>query len=341
LSEGADQQLATFSPKGDKVAFVRANNIYVKDLVTGVEMQITKDGAFNHIINGAPDWVYEEEFSFSKAFEWNMEGTQIVYLKFNESKVKEYNMQMWGQLYPQDYRYKYPKPGEDNSVVSVHVYDLLAGTEKAMDMGIDTDIYIPRLRYVSGENVVSVMQLNRLQNTMNIIHWNPKTDELDTVYSEHNKRYVDLSNFYMAYLADGENMIITNETDGWHHLYKYNYKQRSAVQLTKGRFEVTKVVGVDEETQQLFFVSTEDGPMERQLYKVSYRDYEKKKLTSVSGIHQVHFSADYSYFIDTYSDANTPYVSVLCNAKGRKIRILKENDAIVDLMKQFELYPEL
>ncbi|MEI7595511.1 MAG: DPP IV N-terminal domain-containing protein [Bacteroidota bacterium] len=336
LSENGKQQLATFSPNADKVAFVRENNIFIKDLTSNEETQITSDGKFNFIINGAPDWVYEEEFEFAKGFEWNLDGTQLAYLKFNETNVKQYNMQKWGELYPEDYKYKYPKPGEANSVVTVHVYHLKDRKTVNVNLGNDVDYYIPRMKFAHSTNILSIIKMNRLQNKMEIYHSNSSNGQSVVVYSEDNKCYIDLSHFTLDYLADNKSFIITNEKDGWNHIYKYDYTSKESVILTKGSWDVADVVGVDNANSMVYYLSTEDSPLERYLYSININNFKKTKISERKGTHEIEFNSTYTCFIDKFSDANTPLYISIFNNKGKELCVLEDNKKVKDLMLEYK-----
>ncbi len=215
------QRLATFSPDGSKVAFIRDNNIFVTDLNSNAETQITTDGEFNHIINGTCDWVYEEEFGFTKAFFWAPDSKKIAYYRFDESDVKEFTMTYFGDLYPELYTYKYPKAGEDNSLVDIFVYHHDRDTTIKMDVGEETDVYIPRVKWTENANVLSIQRLNRLQNHFDILLADANSGTSRVMYSETNKYYIDITD-NLFFLPDNEHYILTSEMDGYNHIYLYN-----------------------------------------------------------------------------------------------------------------------
>ena len=244
LSENGDQRLATFSPDASKVAFMRDNNLFVKDLQTNEELQFTHDGKWNHVINGAPDWVYEEEFGFAQGFFWSPDSKKIAFYRFDESNVKEYNMQMFNGLYPDDYKFKYPKAGEDNSIVEVFVYDLESGKTLKMDTGEETDIYLPRMKWTKDSNILAIQRLNRHQNHLEILLADATTGKTNIIYDETNPYYIDITDNW-TFLQDGNRFLMTSEKDGYNHIYLYLMDGTLVKQLTDGDWEVTEVYGFD------------------------------------------------------------------------------------------------
>ncbi len=339
LSPGGKQSNATFSPDGSRVAFTRDNNLFVVDLKTTTETPVTTNGKLNHLINGSTDWVYEEEFSFTRAFDWNADGTKIAYYTFDESEVPEYNMQVWGKLYPIDYRYKYPKAGEKNSVVTLSVFDLSRKSALIVDMGTETDIYIPRINWTQNPNLLSVRRMNRLQNRLDILHADATTGKTTTILTETSPAYVDLEfTDDLTYLADGQHFIHASERSGFKHLYLYTLSGKLVRQITTGNWEVSEFLGIDEKKKLLYFTSTEVSPLERQLATISLDGKNKKQLSTTKGVHHPDFSPDFSYYLDTYSDANTPIAVGLYTAPGGKlVKLLETNDELKSKLKQFDL----
>jgi dipeptidyl-peptidase-4 len=328
LSAGGKQSFATFSPDGTKIAFVRQNNLFMVDLNTMSERQITTDGKWNNIINGMCDWVYEEEFSFAKAFFWSPDSRKIAFYTFDESKVPEYNMQMWGKLYPTDYRYKYPKAGEPNSTVSISVYNLVDTKTVKMDLGKETDLYIPRIRWTINTNVLSISRLNRYQNKMELIHADAFTGKTTTILIEESRTYVDVENFGddLTYLADGKSFIMSSEKDGYKHLYQYDMSGREVRQITTGKWEVDNFYGIDESSNTLYFTSTEIASIERHLYSISLDGKVKKKLSIDRGVNSANFSPDFKYFILNNSASNSPLkVSLYRSSNAQLVKVLEDN----------------
>ena len=329
------QRLADFSPDGSKVAFVRNNNIFVKNLENGEEKQLTTDGKFNAIINGTCDWVYEEEFGFTKAFFWSPDGKSIAYYRFDESRVKEYTLTTYGELYPELYTYKYPKAGEDNSIVEIFVYNLEAGQSVKMDIGPETDQYIPRIKWTQDPDVLAIQRLNRLQNHLDILLADASTGKSHILYSEDNKYYIDITDD-LTFLPGKQQFLTTSEKDGFNHIYLYNMDGTLSKQLTSGKWEVRKVYGYDAKKKQVFYQSSEDSPLNRDIYVVNL----KGKRTNISlheGTNDAAFSKNYKYFINTWKDANTPPVITINHADGKQVRLLEDNHKLLAKMQKYNL----
>ncbi|MCC9136594.1 S9 family peptidase [Pontibacter silvestris] len=337
LSNGGKQMYATFSPDAKRVAFARDNNMFVVDLSNMQETQITTNGKFNSIINGYADWVYEEEFSFAKGFHWSPDGSKIAFYTFDETNVPEYNMQMWGELYPQDYKFKYPKAGEANSAVKVSVYDLSNGRTVKMDTGNEADIYIPRIKWTHDSNLLSIQKMNRLQNTLEILHANVITGKANVVLKETDKAYIDITDD-LTYLKDGKNFIHSSEKDGFNHLYLYDMKGKLVRQITNGDWEVSSFIGFDEKNDRLYYMSTEVSPLDRHLYSISSKGKSKKRLTNEAGTHNINMSNDYKYYLDYHSAANVPTTVSLHTAKdGKLIKVLEDNQELRNTLAQYNI----
>ncbi len=345
LSDKKEQQLATFSPEGSKVAFAYQNNIYIKDLNDGKETQVSIDGKKNHILNGIPDWVYEEEFSFSKGFDWSADGNKLAYIRFDESKVKTFDMTVYAglapkleenKLYPENRQWKYPKAGEDNSVVSVHIFDLKSNKTIKADIGSETDIYIPRIQWTSDANQLSILRLNRLQNHLEILFADAATGKTKVVYDEKNKYYIETDMFdNIVYLEDGKNFIYTSEKDGFNHIYYRSIDGINEVQITKGNWEVTDFAGYDEKAKLFYYTAAETSPLVRDLYVTDLNGKKKKKLSTEEGTNRADFSKGFKYYINTFSSINKPTYVTLHNSKGEQIRVLKDNSGLEELVKQY------
>lgn len=329
---------ATFSPDNSKVAFVKDNNLYYKNLLDGIITQVTKDGKENAIINGAADWVYEEEFSMAQAFTWSPDGKKIAFIRFDESEVPVFNMQLWGPLYPKDHLFKYPKAGEDNSKVGIHVYHLESSNTVKMDAGSDPDIYLPRIYWTGNAEKLAFIRLNRLQNQMDLFHADVFSGNSTLILHEEAATYVDLNyNDNLQYLSDNKSFITTSERDGFKHIYHYDMDGKLIRQLTSGNWEVSTLVGVDEKNKQVYFESTEISPLERHLYVINLNGKGKKLLTPESGTHSTNMSPDFQYYINSHSTAHEPLSVSLYGAKGKKIKVMESNEELVERIGGFEL----
>jgi len=339
LSPNGKQSYATFSPDASHVAFVRNNNLFYVNLSTMKEMQVTDDGNFNHIINGSTDWVYEEEFGFAKAFYWSPDGKKLAYHRFDESNVREYTMQKWnkGALYPENYVFKYPKAGEDNSVVEIWIYDLAAGNKVKADIGSETDIYIPRVTWTNNPSVLSIRRLNRLQNVLDIIHTDATTGLSTVVLTEKNDKYIDIDYCdELYYLSDGKHFIHSSEQSGYKHLYLYTMEGKLVNQVTRGDWEVTEFLAADEKTKTLYYLSTEGHYLGRQLYAIGLDGRKRTALTTLPGTHAINLSSDCQYYLDYFTSATQPLQVRLFQTKGNKlVKVLETNEA---LMKKAEEY---
>lgn len=370
ISMGGKQRLTTLSPDGTKVAFVRDNNLYWMDLATLEEHAITTDGKVNEIINGTTDWVYEEEFAITKGFQWSPDSKKIAYMRFDESKVKEYNMQMWGALYPEDYRYKYPKAGEDNSKVSLHVYNIeTKGRFSPVLDGRSTTVadsksqweYIPRFQWTNTSDVLAVMVMNRLQNTMEILAVNTSNNGLNNntiskLYAEQCGTYVEVPDTWQ-FITVGkgkkaqEQMLITSERDGYRHIYLYDMQGNLVKQVTSGEWEVCEVAGVDVKNQRLYYTSREHHPTQKSLFVIGFDGKKKQCLNDVTrnvkntedryvlGTYNATFSNGCKYYIRTFSTANDAPLYTLHDAKGKLIKVLEDNQELSRKMKaEYETY---
>ena len=333
LSENGSQRLATFSPDATKVAFMRDNNLFIKDLKTNEELQFTHDGKWNHIINGAPDWVYEEEFGFAQGFYWSPDSKKIAFYRFDESDVKEYNMQMFIGLYPEDYKFKYPKAGEDNSIVEIFVYDLETGNTTKMNTGEETDIYFPRIKWTEDANVLAIQRLNRHQNHLEILAADATTGQTTVFYDETNPYYIDVTDNW-TFLEDGKRFLMTSEKDGYNHIYLYMMDGTPVKQLTSGDWEVTQVYGFD--GKEVYFQAAKNSSVERQIYAVNLKG-EMRTLINKVGVNNARFSSNFKYLININSTVDQPYQYVLFDNKGKQVRVLEDNHEFAERMKEYNL----
>lgn len=332
VSVNGKQRYTTFSPKADKIAYVRGNNLYYQDLASGKETQVTTDGSFNHIINGATDWVYEEEFGFDKAFAWSPEGTHLAYYRFDESAVKEFNMVMYQHdLYPTDYKFKYPKAGEDNSKVTMHIYQL--ANAQVVKSDLDDYEYIPRIKWASN-NALAVQTLNRLQNELNFQLVDAATGQATNIYSEQSDTYVEHVN-YWYFLPGKSEMIITSEKSGYMHLVSINFSKKTTRDITSGSWDITRFYGMNIKTGMAYYQAAKESPTQREIYSVNLKSGKSYPLAAKNGWNDAAFSRDFSYFINTYSNANTPYYITVNNAKGKMLKVLEDN---AELRAELEKY---
>lgn len=326
LSQGGPQQQAQFSPDGSRVAFVRGGNLFVADPTAGSERQLTFDGRFNHIINGLPDWVYEEEFSFARAFAWSPDGRKIAYLRFDESRVKQYNMNRFaGGLYPENYTFKYPKAGEQNSVVELYCCDAADGSMVRMDTGEQTDQYIPRL-FWTPTGQLGFYRLNRLQNHFEVLLCD-SSGASRVVYDERNDRYVErVDGRTVTFFPDGDRFVVRSERDGFMHLYLYSVSEGLLGRITSGEWEVTELLGI--EGDRVYYLSTETSPLRRDLYTVRLDGRGKRRLTGGDGTYRIAPSRGFRYFISYFSNVRTPNRVTLHRSDGRLVRTLEDNAAL-------------
>ncbi len=332
LDKEGKQRYATFSPSGNKVAFVRGNNLYVKDFTNGELSQLTSDGEQNKIINGATDWVYEEEFAFDKAFFWSPEGDKIAYYRFDESEVKEFNMPKYGGLYPQDYRFKYPKAGEKNAKVEIYIYDLKSG--KSVKAKISGYEYIPRIKWTKNNDQLCVFSMNRLQNDLKLHFLDARTGEAKIAYQEKSDTYIEI-NDYMNFLDDNS-FIWLSEKEGYNHIYHINKKGESR-QITKGQWEVTDIYGIDQSSGYIYFQAARKSPMQREIYRIKLDGTKMKELSSQTGNNSASFSKGFKFFINYYSNINSPSFISLHKSSGKQIRVLKDNENLKNKLGEYTI----
>lgn len=334
VAEEAIQE-PTFSPDASKVAYGRDNNIYIKDLSSGTTTQVTTDGAKNKVINGITDWVYEEEFAFVRAFDWNADGDKIAYIRFDESEVPEFSMDVFGnELYPSKDTFKYPKAGETNATVRLHIYDVASAETKEVDLSEFQNYYIPRLEWTPEANVLAVQTTNRKQNDINLLFVDGTSAEAKLILSDKDDAYVDVTD-NLTFLEDND-FIWTSEKDGWNHIYLYDKNGKLKNQVTQGPWEVTSYYGYDPKSKRVFYQSSENGSINRGVYSIKVNGKGKEALAAEAGTNSANFSTDFTYFINSFSDAETPYVFTLNDAEdGDVVRKIKDNQALKD---QFDDY---
>ncbi|WP_296377982.1 S9 family peptidase [Winogradskyella sp.] len=330
-------QEPTFSPDGRKVVYGFQNNLYVKDLSSGEVKQFTFDGEKNSIINGITDWVYEEEFSFVRAFDWNVDSNKIAFIRFDETEVPEFSMDVFGSgLYQTQQVFKYPKAGEANSKVSLHLYDL--DTDKLSELKANKDyqdFYIPRLEWTNDANILSVQYMNRHLDELDLWMIDTSNSSSALVLAETDKAYVDVT-FNLTFLKDNS-FIWTSEKDGYNHIYHYDKNGKLINQVTDGNWEVTNYYGFDEKANTIFYQSVENGSINRDIYSVKLNGKNKKRLSKRDGTNSASFSADFTYFINTHSSATSPQEYTLNDSKsGKLIKSIKDNDKLAKKVTDYK-----
>ena len=345
LSVGGEQQTPLFSPDGNMIAFVRQNNIFlVKLLYDNAESQVTTDGERNSIINGIPDWVYEEEFSTNRSMVFTADSRQLVWIKYDESKVKEFSFQWFRGsnptmdeylTYPGSYVYKYPKAGEDNSKVGVYSFDIKSRKTRQIDVPLDADGYIPRIVMTSDPTKVAVFTLNRHQDDMRIYMANPLTTLSKLVVQDKVDKYVKQESMCAVTFTD-QHILVPSERDGYNHIFIYTLNGQLKRQVVKGQFEVTDIYGMDDKTGDVFYAANELGPQDKQVY-VSHANGKTERLTSKEGQNNATFSRGFRYFINIWSDLNNPPVYTLNDSRGRILHTMIDNKALKEKYQSYGL----
>lgn len=345
LSEGGPQQSPVFSPDGNMVAFVRDNNIFlVKMLYGNSESQVTEDGKFNHVLNGIPDWVYEEEFSFATALEFSPDNTMLAFIRFDESEVASFTFPIFAgqaphysalETYPGAYTYKYPKAGEANSKVSVHTFDIKSKVTRKMKLPLDPDGYIPRIRFTQDAAKLAIMTLNRNQNRFDLYFADPRSTLCKLVLRDESPYYINESVFdnIMFY---PQNFSFISEKDGYSHLYWYSMGGNLIKQVTKGKFEVKRFIGWDAATNTFYFESNEESPLRTAVYKTDKKG-GRIKLSEKAGTNSAIFSSNLKYFMNTYSNLQTPAVITLNDNTGKVLKTLVTNQKLKETLAQYQL----
>jgi len=334
LGEGK-QQYAEFSPDGKKVGFVKDNNLFIKDLVSGKITEVTHDGLQNSVINGATDWVYEEEFALSQAFFWSPDGSRLAFLRFDESAVREFMMSTYGSLYPGEYRFKYPKAGEDNSLVNVHVYELTGGKTVKMLTGDDKNQYIPRVKWTADGASLSIVRMNRLQNKLELLLANPADGSVKTLLEEKSETYIDV-NDNLTFLNDNKHFIWSSELGGFNHLYLYDMAGKRKNAITSGEMDITDFYGYDEMKGNVYFSAAYPKPSDRTVFACKLNGKGQKVLFETTGGHQQpEFSNNFSYAIVRQSKANEPSSYTLYSGEGKMLRVIESNSRLKSKLNEY------
>lgn len=332
---------ATFSDQGDKVAFVFENNLYFKKLGDKKAKQITFDGKINEIINGGTDWVYEEEFAFSRGFQWSPDGSKIAYYRFDETDVPEFTMTNYrDDAYPEYVTFKYPKVGAKNSKVSIIIYNVTDNAVAKVKMEKPME-YIPRIVWSEDPSKLIVFNMNRHQNFLQLLAADAKTGETTVMLEEKNKYYIDIHD-NLSFIDGGKKFVWTSEKDGWNHVYLYDIKGKQLGQLTSGNWEVTNFYGVDEANGKFYYQAAKDGPMRRHIYEGNLDNMKKgehRQMTTETGQNSAQFSSTFDYFVNTYSTINSPATYTVYNRNGKVVRLIEDNAKLKEVQKEMGVQP--
>lgn len=343
LSDGDKQQIPTWSPDGQQVAFVREGNIFlVKLLYDNAEIQVTKDGKFNEVINGLPDWVNEEEFGFNSALTFNADGTMICWLRYDESKVKTYSLEMYKGMkpakeeyaaYPGFYSYKYPKAGEDNSTVSAWSYDIKSHKINRLQVPLDADGYMPRIKPTNDPMRIVVYTMNRHQDDLCLYAVNPRSTVAQLIIKEHVDKYVREEAMEGVKFV-GDKILLPSDRSGYTKLYIYNMNGQLQRTIGDGNYDITSVYGYDPKTGDVYYQAAALGATDRQVY-VTHKNGKTVRLTDREGWNTAFFSGDFQYFVNTWSDYNTPYVFTTRTREGKVINTIEDNKAVKQLVSDY------
>ncbi len=345
LSDGGPQQTPVFSPDGNQIAFVRDNNIYlVKLLYDNAESQVTKDGAFNKVINGIPDWVYEEEFSTNSSMVFSADSKQIIWIRYDETDVPQYSMQLFKGLapeqeqyrdYPGLYTYKYPIPGKQNSKVKVLSYDIKSHQTRTIDLPLEADGYIPRIRMTNDPERIMIFTLNRHQDNLKIYMANPLSTVAKLIIEDKIDKYVKEETFEDVQISD-KYILLPSERDGYNHLYLYNHNGQLLRQIVNDRYVVKSVYGVDDVTGDVYFAANPTGATEQQVM-VAHQNGKIETLSQKAGVNNAIFSTNFKYFINIWSDLDNPLQYTICQNNGKVLQTLIDNQELKNRMAKFDL----
>ena len=345
LSDGGPQQTPVFSPDGNQIAFVRDNNIFlVKLLYDNAESQVTKDGKRNEVLNGIPDWVYEEEFSTNSSMVFSADSKQIIWIRYDETDVKQYSLQLYKGLYPEklenaeypgDYTYKYPVPGQVNSKVSVHSFDIKSHQTRRIELPLDADGYIPRIKATSDPTKIAIFTLNRHQDVLRIYMANPLSTVCQLAIEDKVDKYVKEETFEEVKITD-KHILLPSERDGYNHLFLYNLNGQLLRQIVKDKYVVQHVYGFDEQTGDAYFAANPNGPTDQQVM-VAHANGKTEVLSQKAGVNNAVFSSNFKYFINTWSDLNHPLQYTLCQNNGKVLQTLIDNQELVQKLSGYDL----
>lgn len=330
-------QEPTFSPDGNMIAYAKDNDLFTYNLNSKEIKQITNDGQKNAIINGIADWVYEEEFAFVRAFDWNNSSDKIAYIKFDESEVPEFSMDIYTQgLYPTQQVFKYPKAGEKNAIVSLHIFDLNNNATQNVDFSDKQDFYIPRIKWTNDSNILSAQVMNRHQNTLELMMIDATKNSKKRILLDSDDAYVDVTD-NLTFLRNNS-FIWTSEKDGFNHIYHYTNTGKLINQVTSGNWEVTKYYGLNEKTQTIYYQSVENGSINRDIYSIKLNGKNKKRLSSKTGTNNATFSPNFEHYILTFSNTSTPTEYSLHSAiDGKILQQIKNNEKLSQKLTEYNL----
>lgn len=332
LSDTGDKlMIPTFSPDGRMCAFVRNNNIWLKKFDYDTESEVTNDGEFGKILNGLTDWVYEEEFRSTNLMAWSPDSKILAFVKSDETAVPTYQFQLFdGTLYPGAYSYKYPKAGQNNSQVGVFSYNVDTKDIKKMNIPMDADGYIPSIRFTEDPDQLAVMTLNRHQNQFNLYYANPKSTVSKLILKDENKYYIE-SEWVKAIHFTKDNFAYVSEKDGFAHIYLYTISGVLERQVTSGNWDVTAFYGYNPETKTVYYQSAEENPLRRSVYKIDAKG-NKIRLSTQEGTNSADFSANFQYYVNNYSNTDTPNLITIHDEKGKQLSILNDNSGVKNLL---------
>lgn len=337
VSEAGKQRYATLSPKSDRIAFVRDNNLFVKSLTDNKEMQITTDGATNRVINGATDWVYEEEFGLAKGFQWSPDGSKIAFLRFDESEVKEFTFtSFYNNLYPDYTTFKYPKAGELNASVSVFIYDIASKKITKVDLPEDAEQYIPRIQWADNKELC-ITHLNRHQNHLRLLLAEASTGKTKVLLEEKNQYFIDVHD-NLQFVKDGQEFIWTSDADGYNHVYVYSRQGKKLRQLTQGNFDVVEFYGYDPARNMVYLQAAKDNAKQRGVYQLPYAGGTLEALHQDEGFNQAQFSSTFDYYVLQHSTATTPPTYKVYATTGKKlVRTIEDNQSLNDRLQEYNM----
>jgi dipeptidyl-peptidase-4 len=344
LMQGEKEVYATISPDGNMAAFIYKSDLFIKNLADGKITRITLDGS-NEIFNGISDWVYEEEYALTRSYFWSPDSKSIAYYHFDDSKVTTFSMNEYhDSLYPSVYSFKYPKAGTTNPTVTVHVYKIPQGNDslrytagKIIDIKTPKNYeYTPRVTWTKDPNILSVQYMDRHQDTLVLTLANLSTGIAKPILTEGSKTYIDI-NDALTFINNNKEFIWMDDNDGYNHFYRYSIDGKQLSQITKGKWDVIDIKGIDEKTQTIYYISAETSAIDRDLYSINWDGKNKKKLSTLTGFNDADFSTSFHYYINTYSDANRPGLTTLDSSNGKQIRVLEDNKDLIDTLNLYNL----